>query len=325
MTLRELGRTGLRVSPLCLGGNVFGWTADEATSFAVLDAYVEGGGNFIDTAEAYSRWVPGNQGGESEAIIGRWLKTRQDRDRLVIATKVGAPMGEAPDQKGLSRRRIEEAVEGSLRRLGVEAIDLYQAHYDDADTPLEESLAAFDALVKAGKVRHLGASNYSAERLRAALDVADRHGWRPYETMQPEYNLLDRSEYEGPLQALCLERGLGVLTYFSLASGFLTGKYRPGKPLPKSGRAQKVQATYMNERGFRVLDALDAVAAESGASVADVALAWVMAQPGVTSAIASATSPDQVRELLAASRLQLSEDALRRLSEAGRDASASPS
>lgn len=318
MNLRDLGRTGLRVSPLCLGGNVFGWTADEAASFAVLDAYVEGGGNFIDTAESYSRWVSGHHGGESETILGRWLKRRGSRDGLVIATKVGAPMGDAPEQKGLSRRRILDAVEGSLRRLQVDAIDLYQAHFDDPDTPLDETLATFDELVKSGKVRHIGASNYTAERLQSALDTADRLELRPYETMQPEYNLLDRDQFEGPLQQLCRDQGLGVLTYFSLASGFLTGKYRPDRPLPSSGRAQKVQDTYMNERGFRVLDALDAVAAEAGATVADVALAWVMAQPGVTSAIASATSPEQVRDLLAATRLRLDESQLRRLTDAGR-------
>lgn len=314
---RNLGRTALRVSPLCLGGNVFGWTADDTASFAVLDAYVDGGGNFIDTAESYSRWVPGHQGGESEAIIGRWMRARQNRDALVIATKVGAPMGEAPEQRGLSRRRIMAAVDGSLRRLQTDVIDLYQAHFDDSATPLEETLATFDELIKAGKVRHIGASNYMAPRLCEALQTSRRLGLRPYETMQPEYNLLDRDSYEGELQATCLEHGLGVITYYSLASGFLSGKYRKDQPLPASSRAAGVQREYMNPRGFRVLDELDRVAAQYEATVSQVALAWVMAQPGVTSAIASATSPPQVQELLGAVRLQLDADSLRRLSDAG--------
>jgi aryl-alcohol dehydrogenase-like predicted oxidoreductase len=261
MTLRNLGRTDLCVSPLCLGGNVFGWTADEAASFEVLDAYVAGGGNFIDTAEVYSRWVPGHMGGESEAILGRWLRSRKNRDRVVIATKVGAPMGDAPEQKGLSRRRILEAVDDSLRRLQTDVIDLYQAHFDDAETVLDETLSTFDDLIKEGKVRHVGASNYTAPRLKEALETAQRLGLRPYETMQPEYNLLDRDQYEGELQALCVERELGVITYYSLASGFLSGKYRKGQPLPASSRAASVQRAYMNARGFRVLTVLDSVAA----------------------------------------------------------------
>ncbi|MBO9539062.1 aldo/keto reductase [bacterium] len=318
MTLRNLGRTALRVSPLCLGGNVFGWTADETASFAVLDAYVASGGNFIDTAEVYSRWVPGHHGGESEAILGRWLKSRKNRDQLVIATKVGAPMGDAPEQKGLSRRRILDAVEGSLRRLQTDVIDLYQAHFDDPGTALDETLATFDELVKAGKVRHIGASNYTAPRLNEALETAQRLGLRPFETMQPEYNLLDREQFEGALQALCLEHGLGVITYYSLASGFLSGKYRKDQPLPTSSRAASVQREYMNPRGFRVIEALDAVAAAHQATVSQVALAWVMAQPGVTSAIASATSAAQAQDLLGALRIQLDAEAQHRLSEAGK-------
>lgn len=316
MSIRTLGRTALRVSPLCLGGNVFGWTADEETSFAVLDAYVDGGGNFIDTAESYSRWVPGNKGGESEEILGRWMRTRRNRDQLVIATKVGAPMGEAAHERGLSRRRIMDAVDGSLRRLQTDYLDLYQAHFDDSATPLEETLSAFDDLVKAGKVRYLGASNYTATRLKEALDTASRMGVRPYESMQPEYNLLDREQYEGELQSLCLEHGLGVITYYSLASGFLSGKYRKGQPLPPSSRAKAVEREYMNPRGFRVLEALDQLASQYGATVSQVALAWVMAQPGVTSAIASATSPSQVKELLGAIPLQLDSESLARLTEA---------
>lgn len=318
MTHRNLGRTALRVSPLCLGGNVFGWTADEAASFAVLDAYVDGGGNFIDTADAYSRWVPGHKGGESEEILGRWMQSRKNRDRLVIATKVGMPMGDAPDMKGLSRRRIMEAVDASLRRLRTDVIDLYQAHQDDPETPLEETLSAFDALIKAGKVRHIGASNYSAARLRSALDTAEREGLRPFESLQPAYNLLDREDFEGELQALSQERGLGVITYFGLARGFLSGKFRKDRPLPASPRAAAVQREYMNDRGFRVLDALDQVAAEQSATVSQVALAWLMAQPDVTSAIASATSAPQVQELLGAVALTLDADARRRLDEAAR-------
>lgn len=318
MAIRRLGRTELRVSPLCLGGNVFGWTADEAASFAVLDAYVDGGGNFIDTAESYSRWVPGHEGGESEAILGRWLRSRRNREHVVIATKVGAPMGDAPEQKGLSRRRILEAVDGSLRRLQVDVIDLYQAHFDDPDTPLEETLAAFDSLIQAGKVRHVGASNYTAPRLKEALAVAQRDGLRPYETMQPEFNLLDREQYDGAMQALCQEHGLGVITYYSLASGFLTGKYRKDQPLPASSRAAAVEREYMNPRGFRVLEELDRVAAETQATLSQIALAWVMAQPGITSAIASATTVAQTQELLGALALQLDAEALRRLDEAGK-------
>ncbi|MNX12282.1 General stress protein 69 [compost metagenome] len=318
MTLRTLGRTDLRVSPLCLGGNVFGWTADETASFAVLDAYVGGGGNFIDTAESYSRWVPGHQGGESEELLGRWMRARGNRDQLVIATKVGAPMGDAPEQKGLSRRRILDAVEGSLRRLQTDVIDLYQAHFDDHDTPLDETLATFHELIKAGKVRHIGASNYTAPRLRAAMETARRLDLRSYETMQPEYNLMDRDQFEGKLQETCLEYGLGVITYFSLARGFLSGKYRQGQSLPVSDRAAAVERDYMNPRGYRVLDALDHVAKQYEASLSQVALAWVMARPGVTSAIASATSAAQVQELLGAVRLQLDADSLWRLDEAGR-------
>lgn len=317
MTLRLLGRTDLKVSPLCLGGNVFGWTADEAASFRVLDAYVDGGGNFIDTAEVYSRWVPGHEGGESETLLGRWLRSRRRRDQLVIATKVGAAMGEDPAKQGLGRRRILDAVDASLRRLKVDEIDLYQAHFDDPQTPLEETLATFDSLIRSGKVRHVGASNYTAPRLKEALDVARMAGYRPYETMQPLYNLLDRGTYEGALQELCVEQGLGVMPYYGLASGFLSGKYREDQPLPASDRAAKVQREYMNPRGFRMLAELDAAARAHGATVAQVALAWLMAQRGVTAAIASATSIPQVQELLGAIALQLDPDTIARLSEVG--------
>lgn len=305
MANRTLGKTELSVSPLCLGGNVFGWTADEQRSFAVLDAYMEGGGNFIDTADTYSTWLPGHVGGESESILGRWMSARKNRGHVILATKVGSRMGTAPDAYGLSRHYILEEVEASLRRLQTDYIDLYQAHRDDTETPLEETLAAFDALVRQGKVRYIGASNYSAVRLREALHISSQHGYARYECLQPPYNLMNRAAYEGELQALCLEEGLGVITYSSLASGFLSGKYRQGKELPSSPRARGIQERYMNEQGFRVLEALDHVAATHSATVSQVALAWIMAQPGITSAIASATSVEQVHELLGAVEVSL--------------------
>ena len=313
MANRTLGKTALSVSPLCLGGNVFGWTADEQRSFAVLDAYMEGGGNFIDTADTYSTWLLGHVGGESESILGRWMSARKNRGRVILATKVGSRMGTAPDAYGLSRRYILEEVEASLRRLQTEYIDLYQAHRDDTETPLEETLAAFDALVRQGKVRYIGASNYSAARLREALHVSSQHGYVRYACLQPPYHLMNRASYEGELQALCLEEGLGVMTYSSLASGFLSGKYRQGKALPGSPRARGIQERYMHEQGFRVLETLDHVAAAHSATVSQVALAWLMAQPGITSAIASATSVDQVHELLGAVEVSLGEDEIQAL------------
>ncbi len=308
MLKRKLGRTDLSVTPLCLGGNVFGWTADERSSFAVLDAYVDGGGNFIDTADTYSTWVPGHVGGESESILGRWLSTRNNRGRVIIATKVGSPMGTGPNAQGLSRRYILEEVEASLRRLQIDCIDLYQAHRDDPDTPLEETMAAFDDLVRQGKVRYVGASNYSAVRLREALQVSAQHGYVRYECLQPPYSLVNRAEYERDLEPLCMEQGLGVIPYAALASGFLSGKYRPGNQLPSSPRAKGIQERYMNEKGFRVLEQLDRVAAVHHTTVAQVALAWVMARPGITSAIASATTVEQLRELLGAVDLKLDEE-----------------
>lgn len=316
MQRRRLGRTELSVTPLCLGGNVFGWTADERASFEVLDAYVEAGGNFIDTAEVYSRWVPGHQGGESEAVIGKWLASRGRPDGLVICTKV-APEGQGDEAPGLTRERVRAAVEGSLKRLGVEAIDLYLAHRDNASVPLEEVVATFDELVKEGKIRHAGGSNFSAERLASTLDLAEAKGLSGFGALQPEYNLLDRSEFEGPLAELCERRDVGVMTYYALASGFLSGKYREGQPLPESARAGSVKQKYMNPRGFRVLAAVDEVAKAHGATPARVALAWAMARPGVTTAIASATTAAQVADLVKATALTLSEDELRRLTAAG--------
>lgn len=307
MLTRTLGRTDLSVTPLCLGGNVFGWTADEAASFAVLDAYVDGGGNFIDTADSYSAWLPGHVGGESETILGRWMSARKNRERVIIATKVGSRMGTAPDAQGLSRRYILEEVETSLRRLQTDYIDLYQAHRDDPDTPLAESLAAFDELVRQGKVRYIGASNYSVERSQEALHISHAHGYARFESMQPPYSLVNRAVYEHGLEALCLEQEIGVITYSSLASGFLSGKYRSGQELPASPRARGIQERYMNAKGFGVLEQLDRLAAAHSAKVSQVALAWIMARPGITAAIASATSIEQVRELLGAVDINLSE------------------
>ncbi len=316
MVYRTLGKTELSVSPLCLGGNVFGWTADEQRSFAVLDAYMEGGGNFIDTADTYSTWLPGHVGGESENILGRWMSAHKNRNRVILATKVGSRMGTAPDAYGLSWRYILEEVEASLRRLQTDYIDLYQAHRDDMETPLEETLAAFDTLVRQGKVRYIGASNYSASRLREALQISSKHGYAHYACLQPPYSLMNRTAYEGELQTLCLEEGLGVITYSSLASGFLSGKYRQGKALPSSPRAKGIEERYMHEQGFRVLETLDNVATTHSATVSQVALAWIMAQPGITSAIASATSVEQIHELLGAVEVSLREDEIHALNSA---------
>jgi aryl-alcohol dehydrogenase-like predicted oxidoreductase len=311
---RPFGRSGLQLSPFCLGGNVFGWSADEEASFAVLDAYVASGGNVIDSANVYSAWVDGNEGGESEAIIGRWLARRADRDDLVIATKVGMAGGAHP--KGLTRDHVLRGAEGSLARLGVERIDLFYAHEDDEGTPLGETLAAFGELIDQGLVGTIAASNHSAARLAEALEISAREGLPRYEGLQPPYNLLDRNGYEGERQELCLREGLGVAAYFALARGFLSGKYRPGEPVPATPRAAGISRTYLNDRGWGILAAVDEVAEAHGASEAQVALAWVMARPGVTCAIASATSPDQVRELAGAVALELDDGDVARLEEA---------
>lgn len=313
MLMRTPGRSDLRVAALCLGGNVFGWTTDEQTSFAVLDAYVEGGGNFIDTADTYSTWVPGHEGGESEAVLGRWMSARKNRDRIVIATKLGSRMNNDPHRQGLSRQYMLRAVEDSLRRLQTDYIDLYQAHRDDQDTPLAETMATFNELVQQGKVRYIGASNYSAERLAAALQVSDQHGYTRYQTLQPPYSLVNREEYERDLKQLCIGQGLGVITYSSLASGFLSGKYRQGQAMPSSPRAQGIQQRYMNERGFRILEEVDRVAAAHNATPSQVSLAWILAQPGITAPIASATSVEQMRELLEAISLKLTDEEMQSL------------
>ena len=300
---RPLGRSGLAAAPLAFGGNVFGWTADEAMSFRLLDAFVDAGFNLIDTADVYSRWVPGHTGGESEAIIGRWLKASGKRHRVLIATKVGKDMGEG--RTGLSPRWIRQAVEDSLRRLQTDHIDLYQSHDDDTATPFEETFAAFDGLIRAGKVRAIGASNFSAARLAAALDTSERLGLPRYETLQPLYNLVDREPYEAALEPLARQRGLGVINFYGLARGFLSGKYRSEADLARSVRGAGIQQAYFNERGFRILAALDASAASSNATPAQVALAWQMARPGITAPIVSATSVEQFGELAGAVSLVL--------------------
>jgi aryl-alcohol dehydrogenase-like predicted oxidoreductase len=306
LQMREIGRSGLTVAPLALGGNVFGWTADEATSFAVLDAFIDGGFNLIDTADVYSRWAPGHQGGESEAVIGRWLKASGKRDQVVLATKLGMPMGdEGSGRSGLSRRWIRQAVHDSLARLQTDRIDLYQSHEDDAATPLEETMAAFGELIAEGKVRAIGASNSTAARLAEANAVAARLGVPRYECLQPHYNLVARKVYEDALEPLCRAERIGVINFFGLARGFLTGKYRSEADLAKSVRGGGVKK-YLEPHPLRVLAALDAVAAELKATPAQVALAWQMARPGITAPIASATSVAQLQELMGAARLALS-------------------
>ncbi|MCW5610003.1 MAG: aldo/keto reductase [Rubrivivax sp.] len=313
MQQRPLGRSGLFTAPLAFGGNVFGWTADAATSFSLLDAFVDGGFNLIDTADVYSTWVPGHQGGESETVIGQWLAAAPSRrDRVLIATKVGKPM---PGGKGLTRAWIRQAVEDSLRRLRTDRIDLYQSHEDDATTPFEETLAAFAELIAEGKVRAIGASNITAPRLAEALATSARLGLPRYETLQPHFNLVERRVFEAELQPLCVEQGLGVINFFGLARGFLTGKYRSEADLAKSPRGGGVKA-YLNERGLGILAALDAVAAEAGATPAQVALAWQLAQPGISAPIVSATSVAQWSELAGAATLVLSPAQLERLGAA---------
>jgi aryl-alcohol dehydrogenase-like predicted oxidoreductase len=311
--MRALGGSGLETPRLVLGGNVFGWTVKGEEAFAILDRFAEAGGTMIDTADVYSAWAPGHQGGESETFLGEWLKRRGGAKGVMIATKVGMlPMGGEPK---LEAARIAAAAEASLRRLGVEAIDLYYAHQDDAKTPLAETLDGFDRLVRDGKVRALGASNYSAERLAEALAVSEREGLARYEVLQPEYNLMARGKYEGAPQALCVERNIGVLPYFGLASGFLTGKYRSDEDFGKSVRGGRMDA-YLNDRGRRILAALDEVAAETGATPAQAALAWLAAQPGITAPIASATNVAQLEELLGVLTLDLNGDQLERLEAA---------
>jgi aryl-alcohol dehydrogenase-like predicted oxidoreductase len=316
MEKRRLGRSNLMVAPLCLGGNVFGWTVDEATSFKLLDAFIEAGFNFIDTADVYSRWVPGHEGGESEAIIGKWMKSRGNRDAVIVATKVGSEMG--PGRKGLSRKHIRESVDASLKRLQTDHIDLYQSHRDDPDTSHAETLNVYGELINEGKVRVIGASNFSASRLKEALDTSTKMGLPRYESLQPLYNLYDRSELEGDLEQVCRENGLGIISYYALASGFLTGKYRSERDFGKSARGGRM-GQYLNERGLRILAALDQVAIHHATTPAQVALAWLMARPGITAPIASATSLEQMNELIAAARLRLEPSDIEKLDLASRE------
>jgi aryl-alcohol dehydrogenase-like predicted oxidoreductase len=313
LTKRKLGNSELAIAPIVFGGNVFGWTADEATSFRLLDAFVAAGFNAVDTADIYCQWVPGKRGGESETIIGRWLKRSEKRQRVVLLTKVGSEMG--PGKKGLSRGYILAAVEDSLERLQTDYIDLYQSHVDDADTPLDETLEAYALLIRQGKVRAIGASNYNAGRLGEALQISKKKGLPRYESLQPHYNLYERAGFETDLARLCLGENIGVIPYFSLASGFLAGKYRCEADLATSARGASVKK-YLNERGFRILGALDQVAKTHGSTPSRVALAWLLAQPSVTAPIASATSLDQLHELLGASDLKLDQESLEKLNQA---------
>jgi aryl-alcohol dehydrogenase-like predicted oxidoreductase len=315
MLMKPLGRSGLTTAPLAFGGNVFGWTADEATSFRLLDAFVDGGFNLIDTADVYSTWVSGHTGGESETILGRWIKHSGKRDRVLIATKVGKPMA-GEGRTGLSPRWIRQAVDDSLRRLQTDRIDLYQSHDDDTSTPLEDTLATYGELIRAGKVRAIGASNHTAARLAEALDVSERLKLPRYETLQPLYNLVDRAAFEAELEPLVRERGLGVINFFGLARGFLTGKYRSEADLAKSARGAGVKAACFNERGWRILAALDEAAAALKATPAQVALAWQMARPTISAPIASATSVAQLEELMGAAKLTLDAETIAALDRA---------
>ena len=308
MYKRALGRSGLQVSPLCFGGNVFGWTVDEATSFSLLDAWLDAGMNFIDTADMYSRWAPGHSGGESETIIGKWLQRSGKRDKVVLATKVGKDMGDG--KVGLAPAYIRSAVEASLKRLQTDVIDLYQSHDDDSKTPLAETAEAYADLIKAGKVRVIGASNFTAARLSEALAVSAALGLPRYECLQPLYNLVERPAYEAELEAVCVANGLGVINFYALASGFLSGKYRSLSDLGKSPRGEGAKK-YLNPHGLGVLAALDSVAERLNSTPAQVALAWQIARPGITAPIASATSLDQLHGLVAAAALKLDADAMR--------------
>ncbi|MCI4351315.1 MAG: aldo/keto reductase [Thermoplasmata archaeon] len=316
MHRRPLGSTGLSIAPLVLGGNVFGWTVDEPTGFKILDAFVDAGFNAIDTADTYSTWVDGHVGGESESIIGRWIATRGRREEVVLATKVGMEMGSG--EQGLSPEHIATSIEGSLRRLQTDRVDLYQSHTDDPNTPFVATLGSYDRLLRAGKIRAIGASNFSAERLGAALAAAREHGLPAYQTLQPRYNLLDRGDYEGAVEDVCRRSGLGVITYSSLASGFLSGKYRSSADAGKSPRGAR-GTSRLDARGRRILAALDEVAAGLDASPAAVAIAWLLTRPTVTAPIASATSVGQLEELIAGTTLRLDPSSLRLLTESGRE------
>ena len=314
MQKRPLGKSGLFVAPLAFGGNVFGWTVDEKTSFDLLDAFVDSGLNLVDTADVYSAWVPENKGGESETIIGNWFKKSGQRDKIVLTTKVGMEMGDG--SKGLRKEHILKSVEDSLKRLQTDVIDLYQSHQDDSGTPLDETLAAYDTLIKQGKIRAVGASNYSAARLKEALEISRAHNLPSYVSLEPEYNLYDRAGFESELETLVLEEGIGVISYYSLASGFLTGKYRTQDDLNKSVRGPMIGQRYLNERGLKILAALDEVAAAHNTTPGVISLAWLIQRKSVTAPIASATSVGQLSELVKATTLELSQDDVGKLDRA---------
>ncbi len=313
MKKRRLGSSDLDVAPLSFGGNIFGWTVDEKTSFGLLDSFISSGFNFIDTADVYSAWVPGNKGGESETIIGNWMKARNNRDKVIIATKVGSSFGKG--QNNVSKKYILKAAEDSLKRLQTDYIDLYQTHRDVEETPVEETLEAYAQLVKEGKIRWIGASNFSPERLLASLEASKKLGYPAYQTLQPQYNLYDREDFEKGLEQICLDNNVGVISYYSLASGFLTGKYRSEADLGKSVRGGGIKK-YLNERGFTILKALDEVSAQYNTTAASVAVAWLIARPSVTAPIASATTPEQMEALVNAAQLELSNDTIKLLNKA---------
>ncbi|HEX2606523.1 MAG TPA: aldo/keto reductase [Flavisolibacter sp.] len=305
--------SGIDVAPLAFGGNVFGWTVDETASFQLLDHFTAHGFNLIDTADGYSRWAPGNKGGESETIIGNWIRQKGNRQEVVIATKVGSDMGQG---KILKKEYILKAAEASLKRLQTDYIDLYQTHFDDLTTPVEETLEAYEQLVKQGKVKAIGTSNMTPERLLESLAVSEQKGWPAYQTLQPEYNLYNREKFEREYEPVCLERGIGVLNYYALASGFLTGKYRTPEDVHKSARGGGVVKNYLNDRGFRILEALDGLAKRYETAPASIALAWLIARPSITAPIASATSTEQLNDLMQAAQLKLDQEAITLLDQA---------
>src|SRR5580700_2671231 len=313
MKKRQLGKTGLEIAPLVFGGNIFGWTVDQATSFKLLDAFVAAGFNSVDTADMYSKWVPGHTGGESEIIIGEWMKRSGNRNKVIIATKVGMDMGDG--KKGLSKSHILRSAEDSLRRLRTDYIDLFQSHIDDLNTPLEETLGAYAELIQQGKVRAIGASNHKAERLTATLETSRKSGLPAYQTLQPNYSLIERAEYESNLEPVCEKEGLGVINYFPLAGGFLTGKYRSESDVAGKARARNV-TKYVNERGFKIVDALDKVAKKFNATPARVSLAWLLARPSITAPIVSATNLEQLNDLIASVELALDRDSIELLNQA---------
>ena len=316
MKYRNLGRTGLDIAPIMLGGNVFGWTIDKTRSFDILDAFVDAGFNAIDTADMYSRWIPGHEGGESETIIGDWLTTRKCRDKVVIATKFGLEMGDG--MKGLGKAYMTKAVDACLQRLKTDYIDLFQAHFDDPETPVQETMEGFDALIRSGKVRAIGASNFTPGRLKESLETSDRLGLARYGTYQPPYNLCDRAGYESELAPLCEREGLAVITYYSLASGFLTGKYRSLADLEGTARAH-TNKKYLNPRGERILSVLSEQATKHSATMAQIALAWIMTRPAVAAPIVSATSIEQLNDILGAVDVRLAQDDLTQLDAASRN------